>query len=169
MEVIQNQVCSVMLSPIDKKWLLSQPKPTVAVTARMRSLANRAMTQSSSASQLIVDDGVSQLEAVIGITERLCRSSIWLTYSRHLSRIIVMWLDLLLISCLNAGFSVLACTLVTAIASYTFIGIDEVGMEFENPFQLLPLQQLAAAVQSDSMDKFITIMPENEVKCVDDM
>jgi predicted membrane chloride channel (bestrophin family) len=42
--------------------------------------------------------------------------------------------------------------LISAIASYVFVGIDKVGMEIENSFSLLPLQQLASAAHTSIRD-----------------
>jgi len=38
-------------------------------------------------------------------------------------------------------------------------GLDEVGMEIENVFQIMPMQQLAAAAQKDAGDQFVSEMP----------
>jgi predicted membrane chloride channel (bestrophin family) len=45
--------------------------------------------------------------------------------------------------------------LISAIASYVFVGIDEVGMEIENSFSLLPLQQLASVAHTSVRDQLI--------------
>ena len=65
-----------------------------------------------------------------------------------------MFLTMFPISLLSAGVSPIGTIVASTIASYVFIGIDEVGMEIENAFQLLPLQQLAAASQNAVRDQF---------------
>jgi predicted membrane chloride channel (bestrophin family) len=45
--------------------------------------------------------------------------------------------------------------LILAIASYVFVGIDEVGMEIENSFSLLVLQQLASAAHTSICDQLV--------------
>ena len=42
----------------------------------------------------------------------------------------------------------LGSMLASAIVSYVLVGVDEIGMEVENPFPLLPLQQMSAGLQS---------------------
>merc|ERR1712071_111283 len=81
--------------------------------------------------------------------QRLLASPIPPTYSRHLSRALCIWLLILPFGLVGSGLHMFAVTASTAFVSYTIIGIDEIGMEIENPFPLLPLQQLAAAVQQD--------------------
>jgi predicted membrane chloride channel (bestrophin family) len=55
----------------------------------------------------------------------------------------------------SPGLSTLGISIATAVGTYVLVGIDEVGMEIENVFQMLPLQQLAGAVQNDVRDQFI--------------
>jgi predicted membrane chloride channel (bestrophin family) len=55
--------------------------------------------------------------------------------------------------------STISIVIATAISSYVLIGIDEVGMEIENAFQLLPLQQLSANLQNAVRDSFVNEMP----------
>jgi predicted membrane chloride channel (bestrophin family) len=43
----------------------------------------------------------------------------------------------------------------TILVSYGLIGLDEIGMEIEHPFPLLPLQQLAGAVQNSVGMQFL--------------
>ena len=70
-----------------------------------------------------------------------------------------LWLCLLPVSLLAAGrLETWGVALVTTIAAYVFVGLDEVGMEIENAFQLLPLQQLAAATQKDVQDQFFMMV-----------
>ena len=60
----------------------------------------------------------------------------------------VLSLLILPVSLVAAKLSTTGVVLATTIASYVLIGVDEVGMEIENAFQLLPIQQLTSAVQA---------------------
>lgn len=103
-----------------------------------------------------MEERLQGLETVIGGCERLFTSPIPPTYSRHLSRILSLWLGLLPLSLLAASIAMpwYGVTLATTVAAYVLVGIDEVGMEIENVFLLLPLQQVAAACQNDVRDQF---------------
>lgn len=50
-------------------------------------------------------------------------------------------------------------TLATTVAAYVLVGIDEVGIEIENVFLLLPFQQISAACQNDVRDQFVADLP----------
>lgn len=149
-------------------WILNQPKRSVAITSRIRQICGVAMmststttttTPSSLSIPLIVEERIQELESVVGICERLFGSPIPPTYTRHLSRVMSLWLLLLPISLISAaGLKTFGVAFATTIAAYVFVGLDEVGMEIENVFQLLPLQQLAAAAQNDVQDQFIRMI-----------
>lgn len=150
------------------QWLEQQPKRSVAIPSRIRQICNMAMMSSSAPTQqqqqllqqqlLIVEERIRELETVVGICERLFGSPIPPTYTRHLSRVMSLWLLLLPVSLIaTAHLKTLGVAFVTMVAAYVFVGLDEVGMEIENVFQLLPLQQLAAATQKDVQDQFFMI------------
>ena len=168
-EASQQEVLQRMLLPAEYDWFVQQPKRSVALTSRIRQLCGGAIllsssssvaaASSSSAAQLIVEDRLRELESCVGVCERLFGSPIPPTYTRHLSRVMFLWLCLLPVSLLAAGrLETWGVALVTTIAAYVFVGLDEVGMEIENAFQLLPLQQLAAATQKDVQDQFFMMV-----------
>ena len=106
----------------------------------------------------LIEERLRELEACVGGNERLFSSPIPPTYSRHLSRVISLWLLLLPVSLVvNGGLGTSATAFVVSIATYVFVGVDEVGMEIENVFQLLPLQQLAAVTQRDVQNQFLLL------------
>ena len=41
----------------------------------------------------------------------------------------------------------------TTIVAYVMVGIDEIGVQLEQPFQLLPLNSLSAALMRDVVDE----------------
>lgn len=198
-EAIQKQILKLMLTcsknddNSEYQWIREQPKKCVAMASRIRqicSLANNASSASNWSNQFyFVETHIMELEASVGVCERLFGSPIPPTYTRHLSRVMSLWLFLLPVSLvMTGGLNTLTAASVVAIATYVFVGLDEVGtetlyskmlqyrnlfvrnfasipshalffwggsvgptgMEIENVFQLLPLQQLAAAAQKDA-------------------
>jgi predicted membrane chloride channel (bestrophin family) len=87
------------------------------------------------------------------------------TYSRHLSRILTIWLmafpmaSMAVVALLSSTVMMARCAPIvvvsTILVSYGLIGLDEIGMEIEHPFPLLPLQQLAGAVQNSVGMQFL--------------
>jgi predicted membrane chloride channel (bestrophin family) len=159
----QTVVTTMLGKGQDATWLLAQPKRTNAITARIRQIVAGAVltsitttttnTPSSSETRvsttlLVAEEKVTALEQVFGICERLLTSPIPPTYTRHLSRTIFLWIFFLPASLGSIGLSTFGVVTATFWATYVLVGIDEVGMEIENCFQLLPLQQLSAAVQT---------------------
>jgi len=140
----------------EARWLLRQPKRNVAITARLRhllsSVAASCPTDDAGTFRLsrqTMEAAIADIESDVGGCERLLTSPIPPTYSRHLSRIMVMYLGLLPFGLVASGIPSLGTALASASISYMLIGIDEIGMEIENPFPLLPLQQLSGAIQTD--------------------
>lgn len=67
-----------------------------------------------------------------GSAERIFRTPIPLSYTRHTSRCLVFWLAALPVGLYNElGMeSILVCPIVT----YFFLGIDQIGVDVEEPF-----------------------------------
>ena len=162
----QKQLFELMLTnSSEREWIMAQPKKSVALLSRIRQIcclalaSSPASTLKSGYNQLyFVEEKIAELEACVGSCERLFGSPIPPTYTRHLSRVMSLWLVLLPMSLVfAASLNALAVAFVVSIGAYVFVGLDEVGMEIENVFQLLPLQQLAAAAQKDAQDQFLMI------------
>eukprot|EP00579_Thalassiosira_antarctica_P009309 CAMPEP_0201883508 /NCGR_PEP_ID=MMETSP0902-20130614/15868_1 /ASSEMBLY_ACC=CAM_ASM_000551 /TAXON_ID=420261 /ORGANISM="Thalassiosira antarctica, Strain CCMP982" /LENGTH=451 /DNA_ID=CAMNT_0048412317 /DNA_START=60 /DNA_END=1413 /DNA_ORIENTATION=+ len=177
----QQQVTRLMLGEQqyneEYDWLMGQPKRTVALTSRIRNICAVALASSiassanhtdnpldHTATQLLIEERIRELESCVGICERLFGSTIPPTYSRHLSRVLSLWILLLPVSLISSGVSTVAgVACATTVAAYVFIGLDEVGMEIENVFQIMPMQQLAAAAQKDAGDQFVSEMPTQQI------
>ncbi len=163
-EASQREVFKLMLQQKEYQWILEGQNSTkygVAMLSRIRQICNLAM--SSAATQItpflyLIEDSLKEIETSVGICERLFGSPIPPTYTRHLSRIMSLWLLLLPVSLVSSIGPSSTTVITTVLAAYVFVGLDEVGMEIENVFQLLPLQQLAAAVQNDVRDQFYGIV-----------
>ena len=69
------------------------------------------------------------------------------SYTRFTGRVLVLWLLALPFALWPLmGWS---CALATFVTSYVIIGIDECGIEIEEPFAILPLQALCEAIRRD--------------------
>jgi len=149
----QKEVYATMLREKEADWLISQNiKPTLAIILRLRQLLAKVSMKSENPNYFVphssIEQAIDDLDAVSGGCERLLSSPIPPTYSRHLSRIMVMYLALLPIALVGSGVPTFGSAIASALVSYVIIGVDEIGMELENPFPLLPLQQLCSALQN---------------------
>jgi predicted membrane chloride channel (bestrophin family) len=149
MESLQ-PVLQTMLPKDDYEWLSSHPRPTWGITSRLRQIVNtvkNSVTGDFWVAHSLLEQGIGELESIAGICERILGSPIPPTYSRHLSRVMTLWLSVLPLGLLGSGVPTVGTILATAFIAYVMIGLDELGMELELPFPLLPLQQLCAATQ----------------------
>jgi predicted membrane chloride channel (bestrophin family) len=97
-----------------------------------------------------VDEDLKFMEDAIGGCERLFRTPIPLSYTRHTSRLLLFWLGYLPL----ALFAELKwhALFVAPLLVLILFGIDEIGVELEEPFQLLPLETLCDAIKAQSTE-----------------
>lgn len=90
---------------------------------------------------------VADLGGCIGGCERILSTPIPLSYTRHTSRSIVLWLATLPFALWEPmGWAMLPAIFLI---SYIFLGIDEIGVEIEEPFCILPLFPLCQVIHRD--------------------
>ncbi len=125
----QLEVIKTMLSDDnrDYKWLSLHPKPVWAITIRLRQIV-AAVAMSYPAESFLVahrlfEDGIANLEGVVGVNERLLASPIPPTYSRHLSRVLSIWLAMLPIGLIGSGIPVLGVIISCAFTTYVLVGL----------------------------------------------
>lgn len=104
------------------------------------------------------EEAITVLAQVVGGSERLLSTCIPPTYTRHTSRSLILWLVVLPFSLVPSMSLVHSCISVAAIA-FLFCGIDETGIQIEQPFLLLPLQGLAKAIQRDVRQALVPTSP----------
>src|SRR4028118_2299024 len=97
---------------------------------------------------------------VLGGCERILKTPIPLAYAIHLKQLLLLYclaLPFQMVKDLNWGTG-----LVVALISFTLFGIEEIGIEIENPFghdaNDLPLDNICAAMQRN-MDDLISLSP----------
>ena len=93
------------------------------------------------------EDTLAELGGVAGGCERILSTPMPLSYTRFTGRAIMIFLAALpLALCDLLGFSAVPAVFASA---YFFLGIDECGLEIEEPFAILPLKALCDAVKRD--------------------
>ena len=91
------------------------------------------------------------LSASIASCERLVKQPVPLSYTRHTSRFLSVYMFTLPLALLqHFGWSTLP---VMILLSWSFVSVHEIGLFIENPFskdkQIIPLNQLISALRSD--------------------
>mmetsp|Transcript_17865 Transcript_17865/g.53786 ORF Transcript_17865/g.53786 Transcript_17865/m.53786 type:complete len:503 (+) Transcript_17865:242-1750(+) len=98
--------------------------------------------------RLQLDHALSELVLAAGGCERLIYTPVPLSYTRHTSRCMMLWL----VTLPAALWPTMGWATAPAAAVVTFIllGIDELGVQIEESFGFLPLGVFCRAVQSDA-------------------
>jgi len=99
------------------------------------------------AMRLQLDTVVRELNRAAGGCERLLGTPVPLSYTRHTSRCMMLWL----VTLPAALWPTMGWATAPAVAIITFIliGIDELGVQIEESFSILPLASLCLVVQKD--------------------
>jgi putative membrane protein len=153
-----------MLPPAECHWITQQPHHPMAIICRIRFLLKEWLHDEHTLPSPMAADlhgelegRLCDLEQVIGICNRIVTSPIPPTYTRHTSRVLSLFLFLLPLSLAGLGLSTMAVVFTSSVLTYIFAGIDEIGVEIEFPFWLLPMTNLATAAQKSVLGQ-ITMM-----------
>jgi predicted membrane chloride channel (bestrophin family) len=78
----------------------------------------------------------------VGACERIFKSPIPLVYTRHTSRYVGFWLGLLPLAIWSAdsSWNHLATVPAAGMISFLLLGIEELGLQIEEPFGILPIE-----------------------------
>lgn len=95
----------------------------------------------------------------LGMCERIYRTPIPLTYSRHTARFLVIWL-LTLPFALWVPFK-WATIPICLLVGMLLLGIDEIGVQIEEPFGVLPLDAICTRAELDARQ----ILNEQALAC----
>lgn len=139
-----------LLPPEEASWVATQRSRPLA----LRFLLRRALRREEAAGRMpehfrfVLQGDLRDLGLVASSCERLFSSPIPPTMSRHGLRSLTLWL-LALPFVLAGTVPPLVNVLWTAALAFVYLGIDELGVQVEQPFQLIPLWQLCRVVQDD--------------------
>ena len=101
-----------------------------------RALITGLSTQMLAQAEIIV----KELSAVLAECEKILYTPIPISFTRHTSRILTMWLFTLPFSLwLPLGWCMVPAVFLI---SWVMLGVDEIGIEIEEPFCILPVRPL---------------------------
>jgi putative membrane protein len=89
-----------------------------------------------------MDQTLSVLMDNVGACERIFKSPIPLTYTRHTSRFVGVWLALLPLAMWanDPSWNHLASIPSNFVIAFFLLGVEELGMQIEEPFGILPME-----------------------------
>ncbi len=145
-------VLDCLLRDDEASWVAKQRKPTIALVGLVRRATlnlDLPVAQASYIAQL-----TSDLNLCYGGMERILSTPLSPTYMRHTSRGLFLLLAMLPAALIGSGVSSLVKILaVTLPCAYVMVGIDEIGIQIEQPFDALPLHGLAVTLTKDVVDE----------------
>lgn len=97
-----------------------------------------------------LDANLEAFEEVLGRCERINRVPIPLSYTRHTSRFLISWLLLLPLGMWNSvHFEAL---LFAPLITFLLFGVDQIGVQLEQPFSVLPLDLLVDKIKNNALE-----------------
>jgi putative membrane protein len=152
------ELLNLVLPAEEAKWLENSPVDhPAAIVSRIRIEVARLADKLPISAHQTMETRLSELESAIGICKRIAASPIPPTYSRHLSRILCVWLGLMPFALVGIGVSSITLVIHVALTSYVFVGIDEISVEIENPFPILPMFHLCTNMQKNVVHQILLL------------
>ena len=114
-----------------------------------------------------MDEMLSKLCDDVGACERIFKTPIPLVYTRHLSRFVGTWLGLLPLAIWgvdpswNHFLTIPSCALIT----FFLIGVEELGLQIEEPFSILPLEAFCDASIGNVLTEMV--LSEDKARAMD--
>ena len=129
-----------VLTPSELDWLLSCKQAPVAVLQVISTLLAQSK-QLDYQSKVELERQLSQFDIVVGACERLRRQCIPLAYTRQTSRFIIIFVTFLPFGLWE--FLHWLTIPVMAVIALMLVGIENIGIQLEQPLMVLPLGALA--------------------------
>jgi ion channel-forming bestrophin family protein len=92
-----------------------------------------------------MDEQVQRLCGAFGASERILRTPLPTSFTRHTSRIMAIW-DCLLPFAMYPLMGPYATIPACLITSFAVLGIEDIGVQLEEPFDVLPLRQYSDGI-----------------------
>jgi len=146
----RRDILELLLPTAEVAWVTAQRSRSSAVLSLLRrAVRHEGVAERLSATEyLLLEGDVASLGAVASNCERLFTSPIPPTMSRHNTRSLTLWLLALPVvlagtmpPIINAAWS--------ATTAFIFVGIDELGVQVEQPFRIMPLWELCLLAQAN--------------------
>lgn len=144
------------LSPEDVKAALESPHPALYAARKISQILQKAKMAGhiSDYAQANMDQNVQLLVDYLGGCERIHRTPLPFAYVVHLRRALVIYCFTLPFALVDLFEWKWATVLDTLFLSYVYFGIEEIGVEIEDPFgedeNDLPLENICASIANNT-------------------
>jgi len=106
-----------------------------------------------------IDRSITTLVDLTGACERIFKSPVPLVYTRHTSRFLTTFLLFLpfgIWPVMDKSWNHWATVPGTAIIAFFLLGIEEIGMQIEEPFSILPIEAFCDGAIAATIDELVT-------------
>jgi len=137
-----------VLTPDELEGLLgSAHRPNYCMQV-MSEIIKASNTDTIPASKM--DENMSIFHDCVGACERILRTPIPVSYTRHTSRILILYLGLLPMALWSmCGWATVP---VMIVMSFMMLGIEEIGVSIEEPFTMLSLDAMCGTIQATTKE-----------------
>lgn len=126
------------------QWFRDNENVPLGITALMRQIVAKN-TEQKDALNRELDVHVGKLLNSVGGCERIQKTPIPTCFTRHTSRLLFMWSNMLPFAIYPVCGPLFTLPSTVAI-SYSLMGIEDIGVQLEEPFNILPLRQYSDGV-----------------------
>lgn len=150
------KVLDALLPADEATWVATQRSRPVQLLFALRKELNLQYRRGNLPPQIHrkLEEDCRRLDVVMGGCERLFSSPLPPTMSRHIVRCLQLWL-LGLPFVLAGTMAPFTVALWVFVVSYAFIGIDEVGVQVEQPFEIIPMTRMCKLVMANLDEAFL--------------
>lgn len=144
------------LDPEKVKLALASPHPALFAAKQVSLILQKAKTQGhiSDYAQVTLDQNMQLLVGYLGGCERIHKTPLPFAYVVHLRRALVIYCFTLPFALVDSFSWAWAAVLDTLFVAYVFFGIEEIGVEIEDPFGVdendLPLENICASIHKNT-------------------
>ena len=159
---LKNDVLEALLPEKEAAWMARQRSRPLQLLRSLRRVLHAQFRAGNLPPHLHrkLEEDVKGLDLVVTGCNRLFSSPVPPTMSRHIVRCLVLWLiglPLLLAGSMNRY----AVSLWIFVTSYIFVGIEEVGVQVEQPFEIVPMTQLCNVIMAN-LEEACEPLPEDD-------
>lgn len=144
-------VLRTLLPKAEVDVLLLAPSVPIAILGRLRMLLADEHREGRLRPHLHhkLEEDLRDLNLCVADNQRLFHSPIPPTMSRHVTRCLLLWLATMPLV-LSGRLPPLGVAVATAVTTYIFTGMEEIGAQVEQPFESMPLWQLCHIIAHDA-------------------
>lgn len=145
-EELQSNLTAVVGRTQSEAIMREEHRPHAVTKAMTKALG---LARLSPQLQARVDQGISDLLDHVGNCERILNTPIPRAYSFFTAKALSAWMLFLPSALLGVGYGFWQVVLGTTMTAALLLGIDQVGRQIENPFSVLPLDEVCRGLRGE--------------------